>query len=74
MGTSDKIELLQDVIESSKSFEFIEDDVLNIKDYYTNKKSININFTALIEMLCELDIPNEYIDRLLLTDEEVEGI
>ena len=42
------------------------------KDYYTNKKSININFTALIEMLCELDIPNEYIDRLLLTDNEVE--
>ena len=72
METSDKIELLQDVIESSKSFEFIEDDVLNIKDYYTNKKSININFTALIEMLCELDIPNEYIDRLLLTDNEVE--
>lgn len=72
MGTSDKIELLQDVIESSKSFEFIEDDVLNIKDYYTTKKSININFTALIEMLCELDIPNEYIDRLLLTDDEVE--
>lgn len=68
----DKIELLRDIIEDSKEFSFKEDEILNIKSYYNYNKSININFIALIEMLYEYEIQNEDINRLLLTDEELE--
>lgn len=68
----DKIELLRDIIEDSKEFSFKEDEILNITSYYNYNKSININFIALIEMLYEYEIQNEDINRLLLTDEELE--
>ena len=43
-----KIELLRDIIENSKRFEFVEDEVLRVSSYYNGNKSININFIALI--------------------------
>jgi len=73
MSAEERIELFQDIIEDSKRFEFVEDDVLNVKDYYTSRKSININFTKLIEMLNEYDIEDYDIEELLLTDDEIEG-
>lgn len=73
MSAEERIELFQDIIEDSKRFEFVEDDVLNVKDYYTSRKSININFTKLIEILYEYDIDDCDIEELLLTDEEQEG-
>lgn len=73
MSAEERIELFQKIIEDSKRFEFVEDDVLNVKDYYTSRKSININFTKLIEMLNEYDIEDYDIKELLLTDDEIEG-
>ena len=66
----DKIELLRDIIEDSKQFEFVEDEVLNIKSYYNFNKSINVNFIGLIEVMYE-KLNDEDINRILLTDEEL---
>lgn len=66
----DKIELLRDIIEDSKQFEFVEDEVLNIKSYYNFNKSINVNFIGLIEVMYE-KLDDEDINRILLTDEEL---
>ena len=72
MSTEERIELLQNIIDGSKRFEFATDDILNVKDYYTSRKSININFTKLIEMLYEYDFNDNDIKELLLTDDEIE--
>lgn len=66
----DKIELLESIINNSKEFRFKTDDILNITDYYTGRKSINIDFTALIELMRSY----EDIDfsSILLYDDEVE--
>lgn len=68
----DKIELLRDIIENSKTFEFVEDNILNVKDYYTGRKSINIDFKALIEMIEDCEIEEQFINSFLLTDEELD--
>lgn len=72
MSVEERIELLQNIIDGSKRFEFATDDILNVKDYYTSRKSININFTKLIEMLYEYDFNDNDIKELLLTDDEIE--
>lgn len=66
----EKIDLLENIITNSKTFEFVEDEILNIKDYYTGRKSININFTALIELMRSY----EDIDfsSILMYDNEIE--
>lgn len=66
----DKVELLRDIIESSKEFSFVEDEVLNVKSYYDYNKSINVNFIGLIEVMYE-KLDDEDINRILLTDEEL---
>lgn len=68
---NEKIEMLESIINGSKTFSFKYDDVLNISDYYTGRKTINIDFTKLIEVLKE-DIEDYVIDEILLTDEEAE--
>lgn len=67
-----KIELLRDIVEDSKRYEFIEDEIEVISSYYNGNKRVGINFIALIEMFYECDIPNEYIDRILLNNDELE--
>jgi len=66
----DKIELLESIINNSKEFSFKTDGILNITDYYTGRKSINIDFTALIELMRSY----EDIDfsSILLYDDEIE--
>ena len=71
MSSSEKIELLQDIIDDSKRFEFATDDVLRLISYYNGNKVIGINFTKLIEMLYEYDFNDNDVDELLLTDEEI---
>lgn len=66
----DKVELLRDLIESSKRFEFVDDEVLKIQNYYSGK-TIYVNFIGLIEVMCE-NLSDEDIDRILLTDYEDE--
>lgn len=68
----DKIELLRDIIESSKRYNFIEDEVLEISSYYNGNKRVGINFIALIEMFYECDIPKAYINSVILNDEELD--
>ena len=63
-------ELLRDIIEDSKRFEFVEDEVLRVSSYYNGNKSININFIALIEVMYE-KLDDEDIERILLSDEEL---
>ena len=67
----DKTELLEEVLNISKEFTFKTDDILNIRGYYDTKKSININFIALLEVMYE-KLDDKDIDRILLTDEELE--
>lgn len=68
----EKIELLKDILSSSKEFNFIElnngDDVLMIRKYYNTNDVIYINFYELIHLL------EHYtgIDRILLNDDEIE--
>ena len=73
MSSTDRIELLQDIIDGSKRFEFATDDVLRLTSYYNGNKVIGINFTKLIEMLYEYDFNDNDIEDLLLTDDEIEG-
>ncbi len=68
---NEKIEMLENIISGSKTFYFKYDDVLNITDYYTGRKSINIDFTKLIEAMFDY-LDGEVIDEILLTDEEAE--
>ena len=65
-----KVELLRDIIEDSKRFEFVEDEVLRVSSYYNGNKSININFIVLIEVMYE-KLDEEDIERILLSDEEL---
>ena len=67
----DKIELLRDLIESSKRFEFAEDEILRISSYYNGNKEVYINFIGLIEVICE-KLDDEDIDRIIWTTEEFE--
>ena len=64
-----KIELLRDIIEDSKRFEFVEDEVLKIQNYYSGK-AIYINFIGLIEVMYE-KLDNKDIERILLSDKEL---
>lgn len=66
----DKVELLRDLVESSKRFEFVDDEVLKIQNYYNGDK-IYVNFIGLIEVMFE-KLDDEDIDRILLTDYEDE--
>jgi len=72
MEDLNKVELLQEIIGSSKEFKFETDEIMNIRKYYDTKQSININFVALIEVMFE-KLDDEDIDRILLTDEELEN-
>lgn len=65
-----KIELLRNIIENSKRFEFVEDEVLRVSSYYNGNKSININFIALIEVMYK-KLNDEDIEKILLSDEEM---
>ena len=63
-----KVELLRDIIENSKKFEFISDEVLKIQNYNNNEK-IYINFIGLIEVMYE-KLSDEDINKILLIDYE----
>lgn len=63
-----KIELLKDLVEDSKKFEFVDDEVLKIQNYYS-EKTIYVNFISLVEVMFE-KLDDEDIDRILLTDYE----
>lgn len=67
----DKVELLRDLVENSKRFEFAEDEVLRISSYYNGNKEIYVNFIGLIETMYE-KLDDEDIDRILWTTEEFE--
>jgi hypothetical protein len=67
----DKVELLKDLVEDSKRFEFVDDKVLKIQNYFNGNKKIYINFIGLIEVMYE-KLDDEDIDRILLTDYENE--
>jgi len=67
----DKVELLRDLVEDSKRFEFAEDEVLRISSYYNGNKEIYVNFIGLIETMYE-KLDDEDIDRILWTTEEFE--
>lgn len=67
----DKVELLRDLVEDSKRFEFAEDEVLRISSYYNGNKEIYVNFIGLIEIMYE-KLEDEDIDRILWTTEEFE--
>lgn len=70
---NEKLILLKDILNSSKEYEFTEneygDSILILKDYYNSNKKVRINFNELILLL------ENYsgIDRIL-EDEEDEGI
>ncbi len=66
----DKVELLKDLVEDSKRFEFVDDEVLKIQNYYSGK-TIYVNFIGLVEVMFE-KLDDEDIDRILLTDYEDE--
>lgn len=68
---TDKIELLRDLVEDSKRFEFAEDEILRISSYFNGNKEIYVNFIGLIEVMCE-KLDDEDIDRILWTTEEFE--
>lgn len=67
----DKVELLRDLVEDSKRFEFVDDEVLKIQNYFNGNKEIYVNFIGLIEVMYE-KLDDEDIDRILLTDYEDE--
>lgn len=67
----DKVELLRDLVEDSKRFEFVDDEVLKIQNYYNGNKEIYVNFIGLVEVMYE-KLDDEDIDRILLTDYEDE--
>lgn len=64
-----KVELLRDLIEDSKRFEFVDDEVLKISSYFNGNKEIYVNFIGLIEVMFE-KLDDEDRDRILLTDYE----
>lgn len=66
----DKVELLKDLVEDSKRFEFVDDEVLKIQNYYSGK-TIYVNFIGLVEVMLE-KLDDEDIDRILLIDYEEE--
>lgn len=66
----DKVELLKDLVEDSKKFEFVDDEVLKIQNYYSGK-TIYVNFIGLVEVMLE-KLDDEDIDRILLIDYEEE--
>ncbi len=65
-----KVELLKDLVEDSKRFEFVDDEVLKIQNYYSGK-TIYVNFIGLVEVMLE-KLDDEDIDRILLIDYEEE--
>ena len=65
-----KVELLKDLVEDSKRFEFVDDEVLKIQNYYSGK-TIYVNFIGLVEVMLE-KLDDEDIDRILLSDYEEE--
>lgn len=67
----DKVELLRDLVEDSKRFEFVDDEVLKIQNYFNGNKEIYVNFIGLIEVMYE-KLDDEDINRILLTDYEDE--
>lgn len=67
----DKVELLVSLIEDSKRFEFVDNEVLKITNYYNGNKKIYINFIGLVEVMFE-KLDDEDIDRILFTDYEDE--
>lgn len=66
----DKVEILKDLVEDSKRFEFVDDEVLKLQNYYSGK-AIYVNFIGLCEVMWE-KLDDEDIDRILLTDYEDE--
>lgn len=64
-----KVELLRDIIEDSKRFEFVDDEVLKIQNFYSGK-TVYVNFIGLVEVMFE-KLDDEDIDRILLSDEEL---
>ena len=68
---TDKVELLMSLIEDSKRFSFVDNEVLRINNYSNGNKKIYINFIGLIEVMYE-KLDDEDIDRILWTTEEFE--
>ena len=64
-----KVELLMSLIEDSKRFSFVDNEVLRINNYSNGNKKIYINFIGLIEIMYE-KLSDEDIDRILLTNYE----
>lgn len=60
----DSVELLQEIIEDSKRFEFVDDEVLKLTSYNDGDKQICINLMALVEIMYE-KLDDEDIDRIL---------
>lgn len=66
-----KVELLRDIIDDSKRYEFAEDEVLKISSYFNGNKEVYINFIGLIEVMYE-KLDDEDIDRIIWTTDEFE--
>lgn len=64
-----KVDLLMSLIEDSKRFSFVDNEVLRINNYSNGDKKIYINFIGLIEIMYE-KLSDEDIDRILLTNYE----
>lgn len=71
LDDEERVELLENIINGSKEFRFKTDDILNIRDYYTGRKSINIDFSQLIDILYKYEINVNDVEKLLLLDEEI---
>ncbi len=64
----DKAEVLQEIIEDSKRFEFVDDEILELRSL-NNSKKIYVNFVGLLEVMFE-KLDKEDIDRILLENYE----
>ncbi len=71
MRADEKVELLNDILEDSKRFEFVEDEILKISSYSDSRKRVYINFIGLLETIYE-KLDDEDINRILLVDYEEE--
>lgn len=68
----EKLEILEDIIYSSKEFEFKGEECMRIRKYYDTSKYVYIDFMQLIETLREKCNDDE-INKILLNEEEFEG-
>ena len=72
MNTFEKACKLEELIYSSKQFDFVDDNILKIKEYYGNDK-IGINIFALAKFI-QKNATNEELNEILLNDEELDEL